>query len=100
MSKPLFAGSLDGVGFRAILNRAVSEIVSGMSSLNMMPNPIPDQEQQSDSIGFLSDTDYNVQHALEHLQAAVQVISAAQKTWDKEIESARRSPRGFSYIHY
>ena len=47
---------------------AILEIMSGMSSLHMNPSPIPGEE------GFLSDTDDNVKHAIEHFQQAIKLL--------------------------
>ncbi len=60
------------------LRGAVSEIISGLSALNMQPDPIPPEEQTPDNNGYLSQTDRWVEHAYEHFQAAIQCIRKAE----------------------
>ncbi len=62
------------------LQGAVSEIVSGLSALNMHPNPIPPEEQQPGNNGYLSETDRWVEHAYEHFRRAIEYINKAENS--------------------
>jgi hypothetical protein len=60
------------------LQGAASEIISALSALNMHPNPIPADQQLPDNPGYLSNTDRWVEHAFDHLQAAMDCIRRAE----------------------
>lgn len=62
------------------------EIISAMSSLHMPPNPVSDVSP--DTNPFLSDTDANVRHSIEHLHSAVHAI-------DKKRRFIRRALRRY-----
>ncbi len=62
------------------------EIISAMSSLHMPPSPISDASY--DTNPFLSDTDANVRHSIEHLHSAVHAI-------DKKRRLIRRALRRY-----
>ena len=51
--------------------QAVAELVSAMSSLNMYPEQIDGAE------GYLSETDANAKHAMEHIQAALRLLNGS-----------------------
>ena len=48
---------------------ATSELISAMSSLNMYPEPIKGKPGN-----YISETDSNVKHAMEHLQSVRDVL--------------------------
>lgn len=54
--------------YRNPINGAISEIISGMSSLHMFADPI---KPDPDTMGFISECDGNVKHSLEHFRAAI-----------------------------
>lgn len=58
-----------------LVHGAIGEIIAAKSSLHMPPDPIPISETLG-SNGYISETDYNVQHAIEHLSAAIDILSA------------------------
>lgn len=51
------------------LRGAMSELVSAQSSLNMYADPIPG------ATGYVSETDANVKHAMEHLRAVLELLN-------------------------
>lgn len=53
------------------LHGAMNELLSAQSSLNMHADPIPD------ATGYVSETDSNVKHAMEHLRAAFEFLNKA-----------------------
>ena len=55
-------------------NGASQELVSAMSALNMHPRPL-------EKGIYLSETDYWVNHAMEHLRAAHKLLVAAHKKY-------------------
>jgi hypothetical protein len=55
------------------LRGAMSELVSAQSSLNMHADPIPG------ATGYVSETDANVKHAMEHLHAVFVLLHEAWK---------------------
>jgi hypothetical protein len=63
---------------REPLRSAVSEIISAMSALNMRPHPIPPHEQEPENNGYLSQTDYWAEHAVEHMRAAIECLRIAE----------------------
>jgi hypothetical protein len=64
-----------------------TEMMSGMSALNMEPNPIPvDELDEYDR--FLSETDKWVKHAVEHFEVAIQ---ATEMIRDREKALASRN---------
>ena len=62
---------------KEFIHGAISEAVSGMSSLNMDPNPIPPYKQKGLNDGYLSEVDYNAQHTMVHLHAVVENLRKA-----------------------
>lgn len=60
------------------LRSAASEIVSAISALNMHPHPIPPTEQEPENNGYLSQTDYWAEHAVEHMRAAIECVRVAE----------------------
>ena len=72
------------------LHGAITEIISGMSSLHMTPSPIPLEEQTPDNNGFLSDTDGYVKHSLEHFHEAVNLINEGTKEAQLGLINAQR----------
>ena len=58
------------------LQGVMSEIVSAQSSLNMYPDPIVG------ATGYVSQTDENARHAMEHLHAAFALVDRACKDRD------------------
>ena len=67
------------------LQSALGEILSAESSLNMHPEPVDlEPEVQKSKIwageisGYLSETDANAAHAMEHLHAAFALVAKAQ----------------------
>lgn len=54
------------------IHGAILEIISGVSSLNMKPQPI---EPPEGSMGFLSESDGNAKHAIGHLEQAVKMLN-------------------------
>lgn len=61
---------------------ATLEIVSAMSALNMPPQPLEKPKGE-----YLSQSDHWVNHAMEHLRAALDYITECEK----EINSERAS---------
>lgn len=61
---------------------AMNEIMSGMSALNMPPDPIPKETLGEDDM-FLSDTDRMASHAIDHLHAALTFLNKAHREVDK-----------------
>lgn len=53
---------------------AIGEISDAISALNMHPHPIPPHEQLPNNSGYLSQTDYWAEHAVEHLRAAMECL--------------------------
>lgn len=53
---------------------AIVEIISAVSALTMDPEPMENINPEYDH--FLRDTDVWVHHAVEHLQAALEVLRA------------------------
>lgn len=52
------------------IHGALSEIISGMSSLNMPPSP-----ESSSTFGtFLSESDRNARHSMEHFRLACRLL--------------------------
>ena len=65
-----------------------TEIRLAMSSLNSEPWPIPpDPDEEWGGSRWLSNRDRNVQHAMEHLHAAIAAYQAYQIS---EVDSLRR----------
>lgn len=60
------------------LREVVSEIISAISALNMHPHPIPPTEQEPENNGYLSQTDYWAEHAVEHMRAAIELCRVAE----------------------
>lgn len=58
---------------------ALNEIISAMSALNMPPEPIEEPNKVTCDYRplFLSETDGMVQHAMEHMSAACEVLYKA-----------------------
>ena len=56
------------------VNGAMLEIISGRSALNMPPEPIPENEQEPDNNGYLSDIDGMVKHSMEHFRQAHKLL--------------------------
>jgi hypothetical protein len=67
MSKPFKTDDL-----QTMLRDADCEIISAMSSLNMLPEPIEDIVPDH---GWLSETDKWAEHAMEHLHQAHTLLS-------------------------
>jgi len=65
------------------LHAALHEVLSGISSLNMPADPIPEEIAKNDPIAFLTKTDANVKHALEHFRAAFDLINRAMQEREK-----------------
>lgn len=67
------------------LQSAASELLSAESSLHMPPESIPADERRPRSTGrpeFLSESDANVAHAIEHVHAAFRLVNMAQHDQD------------------
>jgi hypothetical protein len=62
------------VGPLAAIQNALCELVSAESSLNMYPDPICDRPTDGQ---YLSQTDANVAHAMEHMHAAFRLMNMA-----------------------
>lgn len=73
--------------WEAPLFGAIHETISAMSALNCEPSPIPDEERMEGAI-YLSETDAIARHAYEHLHAAVQLMSKAQKQLEDVLRGA------------
>lgn len=58
-----------------LISGARSEIMSAMSSLHMPPDPIP-EEDLTDRRDYLSETDKNVAHSIEHLHRAMEFLGS------------------------
>ena len=65
------------------INGAITEIISGISALNMQPDPITNIP--NDSMGFLSETDAWVKHSIEHFRAAIQVLREVEKLQNQNV---------------
>jgi len=52
----------------------IAEIISGMSTLNMEPKPLPVPKG-----AYLSETDEWVEHAMKHFGAAIDILRRAEK---------------------
>lgn len=64
---------------------AMNEIVSGISALNMPPEPI--ENNNCENLGrslFLSESDNMVKHAIEHFRAAIALLNEAYKQKEKD----------------
>ena len=60
---------------------AASEMLSATSSLNMGPDPIPKDKLKGDE-EFLSELDHWAKHSLEHMHAAINLVSQARQDHD------------------
>lgn len=58
------------------ISGAMSELMSAMSALNMLPEPIPAPEE---SLGFVSETDAWAKHSMEHMKAVWECLVEARK---------------------
>ncbi len=67
------------------LQGAMNEVVSAQSSLNMYADPIPG------ATGYVSQTDANVKHAMEHLRAVLVLLDRAWKARDADHEKFHRA---------
>lgn len=69
------------VGKYQAIQSALCELVSAESSCNMCPDPIPYADvEHVDPLGrdpFISESDANVKHAIEHLHAAFRLMNMA-----------------------
>jgi hypothetical protein len=61
------------------LQGALNEIVSAESALNMEPDPVIPKDPPEGRGPFLSESDAWVQHAMEHMHAAFQLVLRAQR---------------------
>lgn len=52
------------------INKAIQEILSAQSALNMEPSPLRESKGT-----YLSETDYWAEHAYEHLNQALQALT-------------------------
>lgn len=59
------------------------EIISGCSSLHMYPDPIENPKGE-----YISDTDANVHHSLEHFHAAVDMLRSVSKAFNRLMHAA------------
>lgn len=53
------------------ISSAISEIISGMSALNMAPDPIDPEEKVTHRPVYLSECDAWAKHSMEHFRAAL-----------------------------
>lgn len=60
------------------IDTAMMNIISAESSLNMMPQPI----ESKSGTKYLSETDANAAHSVEHIQVAREAISLIQANID------------------
>lgn len=63
------------------LAAAIQEVISGISALNMEPRPLTNPEGK-----FLSETDYWVDHSLEHFHRAIEMMGKCQPEDATEIK--------------
>jgi len=68
MSKPFIPKS-------NLVHGAISAIQSAISSLHMYPRPIEESSGNKND-KYLSETDSNAKHCIEHLNAAIDILSA------------------------
>lgn len=76
------------------LRGALNELVSAQSSLNMHADPIPG------ATGYISETDANVKHAMEHIHAVFELVNRAfmdrdtarLKFWRMQVKLAEKTP--------
>ena len=74
------------VGKYQAIQNALCELVSAESSCNMHPDPIPlDPALRDDEVDcrYISESDANVKHALEHMHAAFRLMNMAHH--DQEV---------------
>jgi len=69
---------------------AMSELVSAQSSLNMHADPIPG------ATGYVSETDANVKHAMEHIHAAFELLDRAWKAREADRTKFHRAQQKLS----
>ena len=74
MSKPHTYESITSVAI---------EIVSGCSSLHMYPNPVENPKGE-----YISDTDANVRHSLEHFRAAIDMLRGVSTAFTRLMYAA------------
>lgn len=65
------------------VNSVAIEIISGCSSLHMCPNPVENPQGE-----YISDTDANVRHSLEHFHAAVDMLRSVSTAFNRLIRAA------------
>lgn len=71
---------------RGILFAAISELISSNSALNMEPEPMePNKNLEYPSNVFLSNTDFWVNHSVEHINRAMEFINNAIEKINKTI---------------
>lgn len=68
--------------YQDALHGALLELTSGVSALNMHPEPIP-EAQQTDSSGYLSDVDGWVKHSVEHFRAALELVNKGMQDLER-----------------
>jgi hypothetical protein len=79
MSKPK-------INYKDVLAGAAMQITSAMSSLNMLPEPVPAPPGSNE---YLSETDANAAHAMEHLTAAAQLVERAREELEPYLAEKR-----------
>jgi hypothetical protein len=67
------------------LHGVIHEVISGMSALNMEPDPIAEPTGT-----YLSETDGYVKHAMEHFSAACQLAGEAERRTERLVTLAAR----------
>ncbi len=66
------------------LQNIACELISTMSSLNMYPAPVDNLEDTENGRPFyLSETDANARHAMEHLQELLSTVRRASHAKDR-----------------
>ena len=84
MSKPIpHPNPIEGV---------MGEVFSALSSLHMVPEPIPVSQERLDEGGpiFLTETDEWAKHSAEHLRAAIEAASRIRSWHDGLYSGLRR----------
>ena len=75
--EPIIEGTIHGI---------MSEIVSASSSLNMPPNPIPENRRPEDAM-YLSEIDYTAEHTMEHLNALAKCVIKLQEEYRRRLSA-------------